>query len=145
MNFSQRAAQRFNFPFVSEFLAFGQFDKFKHFLHLVERLFEQFHNLCHFFNRPADGRRDDRIFRRRKNRRGGRRTGLGNLFRSTSAASAPAAMATPSSTADIVRRRGAIRFSWCFVRHFCASMTHRRTKAMANCDYFFTNSASEAV
>jgi len=55
MNSVQGAAQRFNFAFVGEFLALSQFDKFEHFLHLVERLFERFDNLRHFFNRLTDG------------------------------------------------------------------------------------------
>ena len=109
MNFSQRTAQRFNFPFVSEFLALSQFDEFKHFFHPVERLLEQFDNLRHFFNRLADGRRNGRSFQCRRNRRSGRQIGWGNLFDSTPA--------TPSSTTDIVRRYGANRFGWLFVHH----------------------------
>ena len=95
MNFAQRLAQRLNFALVSEFLALGQFDEFEHFLHLVERLFERFDNLRHFFNRLADGGRRGFDFSFGQCRRVGRRTRLGNLFRSSRAATTAAAMATP--------------------------------------------------
>ena len=55
MNFAQHLAQRLDFAFVGDFLAFSQFDELKHFLHLVERLFERFDDLRHCFNRLADG------------------------------------------------------------------------------------------
>lgn len=145
MNFAQRLPQRFNFPLVGEFLALGQFDEFEHFLHLVQRLFERFDNLRHFFNRLADGGSSGFAFSFGQCRRVDRRTSLGNLFRSPLAAATSTTVATPSSAARASRRRGMIWFSLWFLRHAGSSMTHCRAKAMVNCDYFFTNSASEAV
>jgi hypothetical protein len=118
MNFAQSLAQRFNFPLVGDFLAFGQFDELKHFLHLVERLFEHFDNLRGFFHRPVDGggRGFDLSFG--QCRRVGRRTSLGNWFRSPRAAPTATTVAAPPSTAGTSRRRGKIGFSLWFLRHF---------------------------
>jgi len=117
MNSAQRAPQRFNFAFVGELLAFGNFDEFEHLLHLIERLFEQFDNLRHFINRPVDGGGSGRGFRRRRNRPGGRRAGRRNLFRLPPSASASAAMASSASAAGHARWRGATWFGWLFFRH----------------------------
>lgn len=57
LNPTQRAAQRFDFPFVGGFLAFRQLDELAHFFHLFQNLFERFDNLPHFVNGPADGGR----------------------------------------------------------------------------------------
>jgi hypothetical protein len=78
-------------------------------------------------------------------RRVNRRIGLGNRFHSTRAAPASAATAAPPSAARTSRWHGKIGFSLWFLRHPCPRMAHYCAKAMVNCDYFFTNSASEAV
>jgi hypothetical protein len=145
MDSAQRLAQRLDFAFVSEFLAFGHLDEFKHFLHLVECLFERLDNLCHLINRLADGGSRSFDFSFGQCRRVNRQIGLGNRFHSTRAASASAATAPPPSTARTSRRRGKIGSSLWFLRHACPSMPHHCAKAMVNCNYFFTNSASEAV
>ena len=117
MNSAHRQAQRFNFPLVSELLALGHFDEFEHFLHLVERLFQRLNNLCHLFNRLADGgsRSFDLAFG--QDGRVGWRTSWGNLFRSPRAAAAAATMAAPPTTAGTSRRRGKICFGLWFLRH----------------------------
>ncbi len=118
MNIVQRAAQRFNFPLVSEFLALGQFDEFEHFLHLVERLFERFDNLRHLFNRLTDGGRRSFGFSFGQWRHIGLRAGLGNWFCSSRAAATAATVAPPPPTARATRRRGVIWFNLWFLRHF---------------------------
>jgi len=147
MNSLQRAAQRFDFPFVGEFLALGQFDQFKHFLHLIERLFERFDYLRYFFNCLADGRSGSFGFLCGQSRRFGRRTGPGNLFHAARTAAAAAAMAAPSAAVRTSRRRGSIRFGLWFLHHFWVE--HDALPDKSNPEsvrgYFFTNSASEAV
>lgn len=118
VNFVQRPAQRFNFPLVGEFLALGQFDKFEHFLHLIERLFERFDNLRHFFNRLTDGGRRGFGFSFGQGRRLGRRTGRGNLFRSSRTAPTASTMPTTPATAGTSWRRGKICFRLLLLRHF---------------------------
>jgi hypothetical protein len=118
LDFAQRLAQRLDFAFVSEFLAFGQFDEFEHFLHLVECLFQRLNNLCHFFNRLADGGSRSFDFSFGQCRRVSRRVSLGNLFRSTRAAATATTTATPPSTARTSRLRGKICFGLWLLRHF---------------------------
>ena len=67
--------------------------------------------------------------------------------RSTRVATAPAAAAAIRSAGGISRLRGTVGLHLLFFRpgHSSASMPRRRAKAMANCGYFFTNNASEAV
>jgi|GEM_PF-1143332 len=108
VNLPQRQAQRLNFPLVSELLAFGQFDKFEHFLHLIERLFERFDNLRHFFNRLADGGSGSFTLAFAQSGRVDRRTDRGNRLRSSRTASTSTVTATSPSTARTLRRRGKI-------------------------------------
>ncbi len=117
MNAVQRAAQRLNFPLVGNFLALGQFDEFEHFLHLVERLFERFDNLRHFFNRPADGGTTGFDFSFGQWRRVSRQTSLRNVFRSSRAAPTATTVATPPATAGTSRRGGKVCFGLLFLRH----------------------------
>jgi hypothetical protein len=117
MNSAQRLAQRFNFPLVSDLLAFGQFDQFEHFFHLVERLFERLDNLRHFFNRLADGGRRGFYFSFGQCRRIRGWSGSGNWFRSTRAAPAPATVATPPPAARTSWRRGRNWFGLLVLRH----------------------------
>jgi hypothetical protein len=40
LKLAQGAEQRFNFAFVGEFLALGEFDQFQNLLHLLQSLFQ---------------------------------------------------------------------------------------------------------
>jgi hypothetical protein len=117
MNSAQRAPQRFNFPFVGDFLALGHFDQFEHFLHLVERLLEHFNNPRHFFSCPADGGSWSFGFGFGRQGHLGRRTGRRNRLRAARAASTTAAVATPASAARTAGRRGLARYGWLFIHH----------------------------
>jgi hypothetical protein len=55
LQLAQQPAEGINLAFVGEFLAFGEFDQFQNILHLIERLFQRFDDLCHFDYRLADG------------------------------------------------------------------------------------------
>jgi hypothetical protein len=50
----QRSAQRFNFAFVGELLAFGEFHQFQNFLHLVHGALEGFDDFHHLVNGLTD-------------------------------------------------------------------------------------------
>ena len=147
MNSSQRLTQRLDFTFVGQFLALGQFDEFEHFLHLVERLFERFDDLRHFFNRLTDGRSGGFSFWFGQYWRVSRRAGQGNLLRPARTASAAAAMATPPAATRTPRRHWRIGFRLWFFRHFRSE--HDAPPDKSNPEsvrgYFFTNNASEAV
>ncbi|MFO1514642.1 MAG: hypothetical protein U1F83_17315 [Verrucomicrobiota bacterium] len=52
---AQGAAQRFNLALVGELLAFGHFDQFQNFFHLIHRAFERIHNLHDLVNGLTDG------------------------------------------------------------------------------------------
>ena len=113
----QRLLQGIDLPFIVDLLPLRQLEGFQHFLHLVERLFERFDNLRHFFNRPGDGGGRGFNFSFGQCRRAGRRTRRGNWFRSTRAAATATAMAATPSTAGTSRRRGRICFRLLFLRH----------------------------
>jgi len=49
------AAERFDFALVVVLLMFGQFDQFEDFFHLLQRLFEGFHDVADFVGGFADG------------------------------------------------------------------------------------------
>lgn len=51
----QGAAQGFDLAFVGELLAFGEFDQFQNFFHLIHGALECFHDLHHLINRLMDG------------------------------------------------------------------------------------------
>lgn len=51
----QGAAQRFDFAFVRELLAFREFDQFQNFFHLIHRALERFDDLHYFVNGLMDG------------------------------------------------------------------------------------------
>ena len=53
---SERAAEFFNLAFVGEFLAFGDFDEFEHFVEMVRHLLEGVGNFRGVFDGLADGR-----------------------------------------------------------------------------------------
>ena len=55
LKLAQGAQQRFDLAFVGELLAFGEFDKFQNFFHLIKRLFQRFDDLHHFVDGLADG------------------------------------------------------------------------------------------
>jgi hypothetical protein len=55
LKLTQGAAERFNFAFIGQLLAFRQFDQFQHFIHLVEGLTQSFHHFGDFLNGLADG------------------------------------------------------------------------------------------
>ncbi len=52
---AQGAAEIFDLAFVGEFLAFGHFDEFQDFFHLIHRAFEHFDDGHHLINRLMDG------------------------------------------------------------------------------------------
>lgn len=52
---TQGAAEIFNLAFVGELLAFGHFDEFQDFLHLINRAFENFDDGHNFINRLMNG------------------------------------------------------------------------------------------
>ena len=52
---AQGAAEIFDLAFVSEFLAFGDFDEFQHFFHLIHGAFENINNGHHFINCLMNG------------------------------------------------------------------------------------------
>jgi hypothetical protein len=54
---AERSAKFVNFPFVGQFLAFGQLDQFKNFVQLVNRVLERFRNFRGMSHSLADGRR----------------------------------------------------------------------------------------
>jgi len=55
LKLAQGAEQRFDLAFVGELLAFGEFDQFQNFFHLLQRLFQRFDDLHHFVDGLADG------------------------------------------------------------------------------------------
>ena len=55
LQLAQQPAEGINLAFVSEFLAFGEFDQFQSILHLIERLSQRFDDLRHFGYRLANG------------------------------------------------------------------------------------------
>jgi hypothetical protein len=52
---AQGAAEIFDLAFVGEFLAFGHFNEFQDFFHLIHGAFEHFDDGHHFINRLMDG------------------------------------------------------------------------------------------
>ena len=56
VNISQGAAERFNLPFVAQFLTLGEFHEFQYIFHLIHRPFEGVNDFHHFVNCLADGR-----------------------------------------------------------------------------------------
>jgi len=52
---AQCAAEIFDLAFVGEFLAFGHFDEFQDFFHLINRAFEDFDDGHDFINRLVNG------------------------------------------------------------------------------------------
>ncbi len=52
---SQGAAEIFDLAFVGELLAFGHFDEFQHFFHLIHGTLEDINHGHHFINRLMDG------------------------------------------------------------------------------------------
>ena len=118
----QRAAQGFDFAFVTELLPLGQFDKLEHFLHLPRNLLQRIENLHHFLNGPVDGGGilfntgggGKFLFRRRglfNQHTGGLIGGLiarRGWRRTARAAPASAAVAAVSSAVQTFRRRGLI-------------------------------------
>ena len=56
MDIAQGAAERFNLPFVAQFLALGEFHEFQYIFHLIYRALEGVNDFHHFVNGLADGR-----------------------------------------------------------------------------------------
>ncbi len=55
LQLAQQLAQGINLAFVAELLPLSMFDEFQNILHLIERLFQRFDDLCHFVYSLADG------------------------------------------------------------------------------------------
>ncbi|SPE59034.1 hypothetical protein SBV1_2980008 [Verrucomicrobia bacterium] len=58
-----RAPQGFDFPFVGVFLALGQFERFKHFFHVVEGFAQGHEDLVDLVDGLLNGRRRGRLGR----------------------------------------------------------------------------------
>lgn len=54
LEMTQRTAKLFDFVFVRIFLALGEFERFKNFLHIIERFAKCFDDMVNFVNRPLD-------------------------------------------------------------------------------------------
>jgi hypothetical protein len=61
MQLTQRALKILNFAFVVNFLALGEFQRFEHFLHFIERVFEFVDDPVDLLDRVTDGGRPVRF------------------------------------------------------------------------------------
>lgn len=53
---SQRAAKRLDLPFVGRLLTLSQFQRFQHFFHIVQGLFQSLDDAVHILDSLLDGR-----------------------------------------------------------------------------------------